>query len=115
MNNVFIAEICHEANRAYCAALGDHSQLPWAEAPQWQRDSAIAGVNAIIDNPAQSPGASHASWLAQKEREGWKYGPVKDVEKKEHPCFVPYEDLPPDQKAKDYIFVAIAKTCLRMP
>ena len=29
-----IAMICHEANRAYCAANGDESQPSWNEAPR---------------------------------------------------------------------------------
>lgn len=36
-----IAKVCHEANRGYCKALGDDSQLPWDEAPQWAKTSAI--------------------------------------------------------------------------
>lgn len=107
-----IAELCHEANRAYCAAIGDTSQLEWASAPQWQRDSAVKGVEFIRDNPEAKPSASHDSWLAEKASTGWKFGPVKDADKKEHPCFVPYEQLPVEQKAKDYIFGAIARTCL---
>lgn len=34
-------------------------------------------------------------------------GPVKDAEKKEHPCIVPYDQLPLDQRMKDYIFAGI--------
>lgn len=99
-----IAQVAHEINRAYCAALGDFSQKAWNEAPQWQRDSAINGVNFHIANPAAGPDHSHNSWLREKEATGWKYGPVKDEEKKEHPCFVAYDDLPAAQKAKDYLF-----------
>ena len=98
---------CHEINRAYCAALGDTSQLPWDEAPEWQRKSAIIGVKFHIDNPGSGPDASHNSWLEEKRRDGWKFGPIKDVEKKEHPCFVAYDELPPEQKAKDYLFKAV--------
>lgn len=105
-----IARVCHEVNRAYCQALGDHSQLPWPDAPDWQKQSAITGVQFILDNPDAGPSASHDSWLAEKQRQGWRFGPVKDVEKREHPCFVPYEDLPPEQKAKDYIFGAIVRS-----
>lgn len=108
-NIVGIAKAAHEINRAYCSALGDTSQLPWDEAPQWQRDSAINGVRFHMDNPDASPSASHESWLKQKEDEGWKYGPLKDAEKKEHPCFVPYDQLPADQRAKDYLFKAVCK------
>lgn len=104
-----IARVCHEVNRAYCAALGDNSQPAWHEAPEWQRKSAIAGVQFIVDNPAAPPSASHDSWLAEKERDGWKYGPVKNPETREHPCFVPYDQLPVEQKAKDYIFGAVVR------
>lgn len=99
-----IACVAHEVNRSYCAAQGDRSQAPWAGAPEWQKQSAIAGVTMHLGNPDATPEDSHASWLAQKLADGWKYGPVKDAEKKEHPCCVPYAELPPEQKAKDYIF-----------
>lgn len=101
------AKVCHEVNRAYCASLGDRSQLPWAAAPDWQRDSAIKGVEFHLKDPEAGPAGSHKSWLAEKEANGWKYGPVKDAEKKEHPCFVPYEELSRAQQAKDALFVAV--------
>lgn len=98
-----IARICHEANREYCATLGDMSQVPWIEAPEWQRESARMGVDLHLMGDF-GPEASHISWRKQKEETGWKYGPVKDAEKKEHPCMVDFKDLPPQQQAKDYIF-----------
>lgn len=102
-----IARVAHEVNRAYCAAMGDLSQPFWHAAPDWQRDSAIAGVKFHLENPNAGPAASHESWLKVKEAEGWKYGPIKDPEKKEHPCYVPYDELPVEQKAKDYLFTAV--------
>lgn len=102
-----IAEICHETNRAYCATIGDHSQAPWGEAPMWQRNSAIRGVMFHLDNPDAKPSNSHDCWLEEKQETGWKYGPVKDAEKKEHPCCVPYEELPAEQKAKDALFIGV--------
>lgn len=104
--SVALAMCAHELNRAYCAAMGDVSQLPWAEAPKWQQDSALMGVAMHLANPDATPEQSHESWLAQKKAEGWVYGEVKDAAKKEHPCFLPYVELPASQKAKDYIFRA---------
>lgn len=104
LNAEEVARVAHEINRAYCEALGDQSQPTWADAPQWQRDSAINGVRFHRANPNAKPSHSHESWLIEKAAAGWKYGPVKDPERKEHPCCVPYEDLPPEQKAKDYLF-----------
>ena len=102
-----IAKVCHEANRAFCVGLGDNSQTTWETAPQWQIDSAINGVKAIIADPNAPASASHDSWYAEKEANGWKYGPVKNADLKEHPCMVPYNELPLDQQAKDYLFNAV--------
>lgn len=113
VNVVGIAKVCHEANRAYCENLGDHSQSKWEDAPEWQRESAIHGVelhwSAFVEGAQTSPRQSHVNWLNEKEAQGWRYGPVKDTEKKEHPCFMPYEQLPESQKVKDYIFFGIVQ------
>ena len=112
-NTTRIAECCHEANRAYCEAFGDWSQPMWADAPDWQKDSAIDGVAFHIDNPDAGPSASHENWMKQKLAEGWNWGTVKNIEELEHPCMVEYADLPPEQQAKDFIFCAIVKTLSR--
>lgn len=104
------ARAAHEANRAWCVAHGDHSQPAWEDAPTWQTDSARAGVLGVIDG--NGPRESHASWTAHKVADGWTYGPVKDPEAKRHPCLVDYDDLPPDQKAKDGIYVAVVRAVL---
>lgn len=102
-----IAKVSHEANKAYCESIGDLSQTDWQSAPQWQRDSAIKGVEFNIANPEAPASASHDSWLEVKYADGWKYGPVKNPDIKEHPCCVPYEELPEEQKKKDALFKAI--------
>lgn len=104
-----IAQVCHEANRAYCRSIGDSSQPGWDEAPDWQRQSAENGVRFHLLNPGAAPSHSHEEWLKEKEANGWKYGPKKDPEKKEHPCFVPYEQLPEEQKRKDVLFIAVVR------
>jgi hypothetical protein len=107
MKAVDIAAVCHEANKQFCQALGDHSQLPWGVAPQWQRDSAVNGVLFNLGNPDAPASASHDSWLEEKRNAGWTYGPIKDADLKQHPCFVPYEALPAEQQAKDHLFKGI--------
>ncbi len=102
-----LARICHNINKAYCEALGDASQPCWDDAPEWQKQSAVTGVRLHIDNPNAGPEESHESWLAEKMRDGWTYGEVKNPETKEHPCMVRFDDLPPAQQAKDYIFRAV--------
>jgi hypothetical protein len=107
-----IARVAHEVNRSYCASIGDTSQVAWDEAPAWQKDSAIKGVHFHMTHPEAQPCDSHNSWLEQKRLDGWSYGPMKDPEAKQHPCFVPYGDLPAEQKAKDYVYGAVVKNLI---
>lgn len=104
------ARAAHEANRAHCISIGDLSQPAWEDAPEWQRASALAGVAGVI--AGNGPRESHASWLAHKAADGWAYSAVKDPAAKLHPCFVPYDELPPEQKAKDGIFVGVVRAML---
>lgn len=101
-----IAKVCHEANKAYCEALGDFSQPTWEAAPEWQKESARMGVDLHLSGDF-GPEASHISWMRQKQEDGWIYGPVKNAELKQHPCMVPFAELPKEQQAKDFIFRAI--------
>ena len=39
-----IAKVAHEINLAYCESIGDNSQPTWELAPDWQKSSAINGV-----------------------------------------------------------------------
>ncbi len=105
-----VARICHAANKEYCETLGDHSQKPWDEAEQWQRESAIKGVTFALYNPEAPPSAQHDAWLKDKEADGWKWGNVKDPINRLHPCMMPYEDLPAEQRGKDYLFRAIVRS-----
>lgn len=101
-----MARVAHEVNREYCFALGDDSQLPWDDAPEWQRSSARMGVD-LHTMGDFGPEASHISWMKQKLREGWVYGKTKDPVAKTHPCLIPFDQLPREQQAKDFIFRAI--------
>lgn len=109
---VWIAEICHEVNRLYCKHGGDTSQRPWNCAPQWQRDSAVNGVLAIVEGRITKPRDSHENWLAEKKANGWKYGPIKNESTKEHPCMVEFEKLSEYQQTKDRIFFNIVKSLI---
>ena len=110
MNTIDIAKICHNANRAICEAAGDHSQKPWDEAAEWQRASAVSGVRFRIANPNAPAGEQHRAWMRDKFAAGWVYGPVKDEQKKTHPCLVDFDQLPVVDQIKDHVFGAIVDT-----
>lgn len=106
------ARAAHESNRILCQALGDNSQVPWEQAPDWQKSSAVIGVTAIKSNPSTTSEQSHACWLAVKEADGWKYGPVKDATLKVHPCMVAYSALSANQRLKDELFGVVVRAVL---
>ena len=110
-----IGRIAHEVNRGYCHAIGDHSQVAWEDAPQWQIDAAIEQVRLTLANPKAGPEVSHETWMAQKIAEGWKWGEEKRPSLKLHPCIVPFDKLPTEQKAKDYIFRAVVLAVANAP
>lgn len=103
-----IARIAHEVNRAYCEAIGDHSQMSWAEAPDFIRDSVVSGVKMHL-NKEVNPGESHQAWLEYKLAEGWEFGCVKDIMAKRHPNLVPFQYLPLAEQIKDFLFTATVK------
>lgn len=105
MNTFQIAEVCHEANRALRRVLGETDDGGWHEVSEETRASSVSGVVAALDGAG--PEESHQNWLAFKISHGWTYGPEKDEELKQHPCIVAYEDLPEEQRIKDYLFTAV--------
>jgi hypothetical protein len=114
MTDVAIAKICHQVNKAWCEFNGDFSQQDWSDAPDWQRDSAIKGVEFHRANPDAGSDASHNNWMAQKVAEGWVYGEVKDPEASPptHPCIVAFEELPSEQQFKDVLFRTIVRAAI---
>lgn len=43
----------------------------------------------------------HEIWAQGRINQGWIYGEERDDTKKHHPCLVPYEELPEEEKVYD--------------
>jgi hypothetical protein len=43
----------------------------------------------------------HEVWAQQRIAEGWRYSKERNDARKEHPCLVPYDDLPENEKEYD--------------
>lgn len=110
MNIGQIARIAHEANKGLCEATGDFSQKSWEDAADWQRESAVNGVQFTLDNPDADAGAQHTAWMQEKLDAGWVYGPVKDATLKTHPSLLPFNQLSYTEQAKDALFRAIVSS-----
>ena len=44
---------------------------------------------------------AHDVWARERMKQGWVYGHTRNDERKEHPCLIPYEELPESEKAYD--------------
>ena len=104
-----IANICYVANRALGLALWNGPIPEMAHAQDDQMFPTQARVRRHVEIPGLSPRASHEYWLAEKQADGWVYGPIKIAGLKQHPCMVPYGELPPEQRVKDALFIAIVE------
>lgn len=104
---VRIARVCHEANSAYAAYLGEPPRHDWERSSKDLQDSAVNGVLFVLNRPDVTPEELHAEWCDARTEAGWRWGPIRDDERKIHPCLVPYAELPREQQTKDRLFRAI--------
>ena len=44
---------------------------------------------------------AHDVWAAERQTQGWTYGPTRDDAKRQTPCMVPYSQLPDSEKQFD--------------
>ena len=56
------------------------------------------GLLALAEEMARN---THEVWAAGRLAEGWTWGPVRDDALKQHPCLVPYDELPEEEKDYD--------------
>ena len=101
-----IAEVVHEAIRAYQRTLGQPVAPPW-ESATWERQSTIEAVRLALEDP--SPGREHERWMRERLAQGWRYGPTKDAAAKTSPFLVPFAELPEVERRKDALVIAIAR------
>ena len=112
MNIETLANIVHEANRAYCVSIEQYDHEPWEMTPKIIKESAIQGIKELSRRPELTPQEMHENWFQYKLNEGWTYGVEKDIAAKVHPCMLPYDDLPEHEKVKDKLFHSIVKAFL---
>ncbi len=108
-----IARTCHETRRALCEAFDEAPLSSWDNAPEWQRECTRLDVQLHQNNDDFTAKKSHENWMEHKFQEGWTYGPIKDADAKTHPWLIPFDELPPEQQAKDYIARAIVDALSR--
>lgn len=104
-----IARTVHEALRGWAAAHGQRDIPAWDEAPDWMHASTRESVLHALENGGADGRSQHEQWLAQKTRDGWRQGAVKDTAAKTHPLMIPYDQLPEWERRKDALINALAR------
>ncbi len=55
-------------------------------------------IDSLTEQLAES---THDIWALTRINDGWVYGPSRNDPKKEHPCLIPYSELPDSEKEYD--------------
>ena len=55
-------------------------------------------LNQLVEQMAKNV---HEIWSQTRIAQGWTYGPERNDAEKKHPCLVPYEELPEEEKVYD--------------
>ena len=89
-----------ESNRAQARSIGD--KLRAVNMAFDAGESAFQTVTEFDEETTHFLAKNeHIRWMQEKIANGWVYAPIRDNEKKHHPCLVPYEQLPLAEQQKD--------------
>ena len=55
-------------------------------------------LNELVEQMAKNV---HEVWAESRMREGWSYGEQRNDALKQHPCLIPYEELPDSEREYD--------------
>ena len=55
-------------------------------------------LNGLIEQMSKNV---HEVWAKNRMEQGWTYGEKRSDDLKQHPCLIPYEDLPEEEKDYD--------------
>lgn len=60
-------------------------------------------INLLVEKLAEN---AHEIWAAQRTKEGWVYGEIRDDSLKQSPWLIPYNELPESEKEYDRLIAA---------
>lgn len=109
---MFAARCAHSAAMQWAQRVGENTLAEFDKLDGSTFGSILRGVHLLMVDPNVTPQMSHEAWFEGKVAEGWVYGPVKDFEKKTHPCCLPYDQLSSADRAKDILFRGVVLTAL---
>lgn len=88
---------------------GSPALAPWEAADTETVRGLLAEIQALAENPDDTPEKRHAEWVTKQMEAGWTYGPEEDAEGKKNPLIVDYVQLPDFVKERDQVIAAAAQ------
>ena len=76
-------------------------EQPVSYKPQPIDTASVQLSDEIIELTEKLAENTHDNWARQRVADGWKYGPERNDQSKEHPCLVRYSDLLESEKEYD--------------
>ena len=104
-----IAKSAHNVVKAFTESLGASTQPSFDELDDISKDSIVDAVEVLQEARRTYAGSVHDAWVNKMIDAGWVYGKTYDAKNKTHPDMIDYRSLPPLQRAKDKLFVAVVK------
>lgn len=80
----------------------------WNNLTEESKEASVKAFKEIMEGDFQNAEDLHNLWMRIKVDNGWTLGEF-NLEKKTHPCIIPYADLIPSEKAKDEIWWEISR------
>ena len=109
-----VARKAYEVNVAYHAMAYRNNHRPtWKQLPEEKRAHIRRVVVAIDRGEITTPAERHEYWRRERIATGWSYGPVKDIERQQHPELVPFDDLPTRQQMEVFVCFHAIRDYLR--
>lgn len=111
MTKYDIAEIAHNTGMLYKAKLKQET-IAWWDAPKYVKDSTLASVEYVMNNPNATGEQQHQAWVKYKKDTGWVWGAEIIALIRTHPNMVAYSELPKHERIKAELFTSVVKALL---
>ena len=106
-----IAIIIHNITSKVPRPDGSHVGY-WNDLTDSQKQNAINAVKKIMSEPAKTAEELHDLWMLPLLDDGWIAGDFS-IEKKQHPCIVPFDRLPDTEVLKDELWSVLTEAFRR--
>ncbi len=112
-NMTAFAQIAHQQNQAFRAAVGLPVDGSWSQLTDDQRKVCTDKVKYYLITPTAVVSSLHEGWCHHMFNQGWKIGPT-DEAKKTHEFLVPFPELPVPVQVESLLFMQTVHALSRL-